>query len=592
MNNLFFLNVLDKLNEGIIILNKDLEICMWNGYLESFTGKIKEEVIGKKIYDVSPLLKNNMYIDIFKNALKNGESRFCSGVLHKAFIPSKNKDINKELRQSMQVNIIEYNKNIYILIQIMNVTSQYERVKKLKSYIKKLDYTKKELEESEKRYKILFEKVKQFAYYDSLTGLPNRKLFMETLNRTILEKNKFSVIFLDMDKFKNINDTYGHDIGDKFLIQVSKRLKNVITKDDMVARLGGDEFVILQLNIDSKLDCVKVAQKITKVLDKPINVGNITLYTSASIGVAIYPDDGQDKNILLKNADTAMYKAKELKKNKFKFFNNSMYKSISYKTKIENDIRRALKNNEFEIYYQPQIDIFTKKIVGLEALLRWNNPFLGIIFPDDFISVAEESGLIIPIGEWTIKNCCMQMKKWIDKGYFLNSVAINVSAIQLEQSNFEMIIKNALKKTGVPPYLLEIEITERKVMKRLEESISLLKRLKKMGIKIALDDFGTGCSSLSYLKKLPINTLKLDKSFMDKISKGNNEEAILDGVILLAHKMKIDVVIEGVESEEQFDIIKNKKCDKVQGYLFGKPVPAYEIEEKLSRKSIKNDNTM
>lgn len=441
--------------------------------------------------------------------------------------------------------------------------------------------------------KTIEEKNKYLAYYDSLTSLPNRILLMDKLNEAlktaIKNGEKGAVFFIDLDNFKRVNDTLGHDYGDKLLQSLAIAINNVLGPNATVYRLGGDEFSILMRDVDHKDNIIKTCKDIINICKNPFEIDGKQTFTSVSIGVSLYPDDGIDSSLLLKNADTAMYKAKDLGKNRYEFFNKNMFNEVLKKTKIEKGLRNALENNEFQLYYQPQIDCKTKKVQGMEALLRWKNNDFGFVSPADFIPVAEETSLIIPIGEWVLKTACIQGKKWLDKGYKLGVMAVNVSIVQLQHTDFLNTVKTALKESKLPPELLEIEITESVLMECVDYNIETLHNLRHLGINIALDDFGTGYSSLSYLRILPINNLKIDKSFIDSIHVNYTNRSVVYGIIELAHKMNLNIVAEGVEWQEQFDILQSMNCERVQGYFFSKPIPADNIEDLTNLMPHKNN---
>lgn len=429
------------------------------------------------------------------------------------------------------------------------------------------------------------EKINRLKYYDILTGIPNRNLFINTLENEIIKSKdkaiKHAVLFIDLDNFKEINDTLGHDYGDKLLKNVAIALKASIKEGDVVARVGGDEFFILMMNIESYSEISSLCEKLLNSLNFEISIDDKHVYTSASMGITVFPDDGEETSILLKNADTAMYSAKYNGKAKYSFFNKSMSEVVVRRVEIEKGLRRALQNNELEIYYQPQIDIINNKIKGFEALLRWTSSELGGISPAEFIPVAEQSGLIIPMGDWLIKTVYLQNNLWKSKGYLYDTIAINLSAIQLQNDKFEETLKNIIAETKINPRFVELEITESILMKDFDNSVKLLTEIRDLGINIALDDFGTGYSSLSYLKQLPINTLKIDKSFIDNIVTNERERAIVDGIIQLAQKIDLDVIAEGVETKDQIKLLQSMGCNQIQGYYFSKPLPANEIEEKF-----------
>ncbi|MBU3098033.1 MULTISPECIES: putative bifunctional diguanylate cyclase/phosphodiesterase [Clostridium] len=431
------------------------------------------------------------------------------------------------------------------------------------------------------------EEINKLKYYDILTDTPNRKLFISTLENEIIKSKgtykqiKHAILFIDLDNFKEVNDTLGHTYGDELLINVANLIKATMAEGDLVSRVGGDEFFILMKNIKDYSKISRLCIKLQSLLNCAIRIDDKHVYTSASIGIAIFPNDGYDTNVLLKNADTAMYSAKNNGKARYSFFNESMSSIIVRRAEIEKGLRNALENNEFEMYYQPQIDIINNKLKGFEALLRWNSAKLGKVSPAEFIPIAEQSGLIVSIGEWIIKMVCLQNSLWKSKGYLYDTIAINLSGIQLQNDDFEETLKHIINETKINPKFVELEITESIFMKDFERSIKLLTAIRELGITIALDDFGTGYSSLSYLKRLPINTLKIDKSFIDNIDTNEREKVIVDGIILLAQKIGLDVIAEGAETKNQIELLKGMGCNQIQGYYFSRPLSACEIEEKF-----------
>nr|WP_246578318.1 bifunctional diguanylate cyclase/phosphodiesterase [Clostridium frigoris] len=433
------------------------------------------------------------------------------------------------------------------------------------------------------------EEINKLKYYDILTDTPNRKLFISTLENEIIKHKtnykyaKHAVLFIDLDNFKEINDTLGHNYGDELLINVANLIKATMPKGALVSRVGGDEFFILMRNIKEYSEISRLCVKLQSLLNCAIKIDEKHVYTSASIGITIFPNDGYDTNILLKNADTAMYSAKNNGKARYSFFNESMSFIIVRRAEIEKGLRNALANNELEMYYQPQIDIINNKLKGFEALLRWNSAKLGKVSPAEFIPIAEQSGLIVSIGDWIIKMVCLQNSLWKSKGYLYDTIAINLSGIQLQNDDFEENLKNIISETKINPKFVELEITESIFMKDFDRSIKLLTAIRELGITIALDDFGTGYSSLSYLKRLPITTLKIDKSFIDNIDTNEREKVIVDGIILLAQKIGLDVIAEGAETKKQIELLKGMGCNQIQGYYFSKPLSANEIEEKFLR---------
>jgi diguanylate cyclase (GGDEF)-like protein len=379
-------------------------------------------------------------------------------------------------------------------------------------------------------------------------------------------------MFLDLDRFKVINDTLGHQVGDELLREVACRLSMVVRETDFVARLGGDEFVVILPGITMPADAAIVASKIIAALSTPIQVAGNDLHTSPSIGISIFPEDGPDGDTILKHADTAMYHAKSSGRNNYQFYAPEMNQAAIERMDIERKLRHALDRNELILNFQPQYGAASRQPVGVEALLRWHHPVDGVISPERFIPVAEETGLIVQIGEWVLANACRELVRWIDAGLSPIRMAVNVSARQLRRRDFCETVAGVLAETGLPPALLELEITESSVMENPEEAIEILQRIGRMGVSLAIDDFGTGYSSLAYLKLFPIDHLKIDRSFVRDIEFDLNDRAIAFGTIALAHSLGLNVIAEGVETEDQLELLRVNHCDEVQGYLFSKPL--------------------
>ena len=423
--------------------------------------------------------------------------------------------------------------------------------------------------------------IKHMAYHDQLTGIPNRYFLMEKLNDLVESSREnganFALLFLDLDRFKVVNDTFGHEIGDKLLIEIANKLKDLLGENDIISRYGGDEFTILlsHSNVQRARD---IAQSILTYLSEPFYHCHNEIFVTPSIGISIFPEHGKTFDTLVKNADLAMYFAKSLGKNNYQIFTDDLNEKSQHEIELEGHLRKALERNEFQLYYQPQMNLETNQMIGAEALIRWNHPEKGLIAPADFIPIAEETGLIIPIGEWAVRTACQQNKKWQEDGIPPITVAVNISARQFFQSDLPDVVRKVLQETALDPKYLEIEITESMTMD-VETAISTLIELKKIGVIISIDDFGTGYSSLNYLKRFPIDKLKIDQSFIRDCTNDVNDQTIIKTVILMAHLLKLQVVAEGVETKEQAAFLLQQNCVDAQGYYFSKPVPVNEFEK-------------
>ncbi len=430
------------------------------------------------------------------------------------------------------------------------------------------------------------EQLNFLAYHDSLTGLPNRLLFQDRLHQAISYADRHNqlvgLIFLDLDRFKLINDTLGHDIGDLVLQEVTERLKCCIRESDTIARLGGDEFTIILPNVRHEKNVSKVAKETLERMAKVFTLEGHELFVSASIGISIYPQDSADQETLIKNADLAMYHAKDQGRNNYQSYNDTMTKTSIHKLKLGTSLRQALKKDEFVLYYQPQIDLSTGQVMAMEVLTYWNHQD-GQIPPGDFIPLTEETSLILPISEWILEKACIQNKAWQDKGLRHVSIAINLSVIQFQQENLLEVIDTTLEKTGLDPHFLELEITESVLIQKMEKTIFLLEELKKRGVQIAINDFGMGYSSFNYLKRLPIDKLKIDRSFIEHVASDQDEAAITKAIISLGHDMNLQVVAVGLETREQMDFLSQYSCDRAQGYYFSRPLLPDQLIDILDR---------
>lgn len=540
-------------NASIIILGLNVEgaIIEFNPFAENITGYSKDEVLGEKWLDLFIPVNRRRETNEILNRILSGEI------------------INSEDQvKTKKGNILDilWNSNCF---------------KDSKGNIQGIVATGINMTER----KVMEDKLFELAYFDTLSQLPNRQMFELELEQRIInalsEENKFALLYLDLDNFKNINDTFGHSYGDKLIKEIAIALRSIIDAESSVSRLGGDEFGII---IPKGVDNIVFESKVTSLMEELnklwIIEGN-EFYITCSLGISIYPDDGVDAQTLLKNSDTAMYVSKNNSKNCYTFYSPNMQnKSEKYLT-MEKDLRSAILNNEFQLYYQPLINLKNKDVVGVEALVRWVHPVKGMIMPADFIGFAEETGLINSMGDIVITQACQQLKRWQDMGFSQIYIAVNLSAKQLRQHDLiDKIVDNA-QKADINVENLLFEITENIALYDFKQSVSILNTFKNMNVRVALDDFGTGYSSLNYLKLLPINMIKIDKSFVKDITIGQNEKHIARAIIELAHNMDVIVTAEGIETEEQYETLFNFGCDLGQGYLFSKPVPAEEVEKLL-----------
>lgn len=426
------------------------------------------------------------------------------------------------------------------------------------------------------------QKIRHLAYHDALTGLPNRTLFMDRIDQAISraqrERGKFAILYIDIDHFKVINDSMGHAAGDHLLNIVSQRLTGILRKTDTIARLGGDEFTIIIEDLEAAETVALVAKNILTTLDKPIKILEKEVHITGSIGIALYPQDGDTFGTLLKNSDTAMYKAKELGRQTFQFYEHEMSLKAMRRLDLENQIRLALKNEQFLVYYQPKVNLVTGQVQGMEALVRWQHPEKGLIAPNDFIPIAEETGLIIQIDEWVMHTACQQFKVWKAAGYSIDNLSVNISVRHFKEGGLLKHCKKVIETTGVSPEYIEIELTESALVDNNKNAKEILDEIHEMGIHIALDDFGTGYASMSYLKEFPFDTVKLDRSFVQGVPDDREDTAIVKAMIQLAQALNLNVVAEGVETELQKQFLTDHGCPYGQGFLWSKPVDAEEFE--------------
>jgi diguanylate cyclase (GGDEF)-like protein len=431
------------------------------------------------------------------------------------------------------------------------------------------------------------EQLNYLAYHDVLTTLPNRSLFKDRLAQALLvaerDRQMLAVLLLSLDQFKNISDTLGPAMADRLICDVAARLKSGTREGDTLAYWGGDEFVLLLTQVTGADDAVEIAQRVQLILEPRIDLDSHEVHLTASIGIGLSPVDGQDDESLMKNAGAALFQAKEHDGNTYRFYTADMNAKALKRLTLENKLRRAIERNEFIVYYQPKVDINTWQIVGAEALVRWKDPELGLVSPAEFIPLAEETGLIVPIGNWVSKTACAQTKQWHSEGFDCLGISVNLCARQFQEQDLVSTVIEILEQSELEPKYLELEITESSIMTNADFAVKVLTELKQMGIRVSVDDFGTGFSSLGYLKRLPIDILKIDQSFVRDVSTDPDDAALVMAIITLAHNLRLKVIAEGVETEEQLRILRLLRCDEIQGYLFSKPLPADEFRELLIR---------
>ena len=453
-----------------------------------------------------------------------------------------------------------------------------------------LEIANAQLEKSKEQAESVASRMEYHAHHDALTGLPNRILLNDRIHSELAharrQQTNTALLFLDLDRFKIINDSLGHAVGDQLLRVIARRLNNCVRDEDTVARLGGDEFMVLLPRISGSADAGRIARKIIDSLVDPISCNGHELHITTSIGISIFPYDGNDAETLIKHADISMYRAKELGRNKAVYYTAEMNAGSRKQLAMETNLRKAVERNQLRLFYQPKIDITHNAIVGFEALLRWEHPTMGYISPLDFIPVAEDSGLIVPIGEWVLNTAFRQLRSWHDAGHSGLTMAVNLSSAQLSRPGFEDVVENALEASGLMAAMTELEVTENVAMENIESAVAVLEKLKCMGVSIAMDDFGTGYSSLSYLRRLPIDSVKIDKSFVREIPDSSEDVTIAQAIIAMAQSLKLSLVVEGVENVRQLNFFRQQGVNIVQGYLFSKPVEAAEILTMLDSQTV------
>jgi diguanylate cyclase (GGDEF)-like protein/PAS domain S-box-containing protein len=535
--------MLSRTRNGIVITDEKGITTEFNDFAQQISNRSRKSVIGKKIFE------SDITGEYFKRVIEYDE-----------------KFENEELKF-----LNETGDKVVCLFDAQPI---YEDERVIGAFGQFRDITDRYLIE---------EKYNYLAYHDDLTSLPNRRYIQKEIESLIQsnkagDETKLAILFLDLDRFKVINDTFGHSNGDILLAEVTKRLKGCLGGNDQLARMGGDEFIFLLKDFENEDYVIEIAERVLEQFKYPFTVNSNDFHTTVSIGIAIYGNNDITLEEFMVYADNAMYKAKSQGKNRYVVYTSDMLHNSIEELMLETDLRKALENNEFILHYQPQVCNNLGKILGVEALIRWNHPRLGLIYPDKFIKLSEETGLITQIGEWVIQQACIQNKKWQDSGMEPIKIAVNLSTQQFFKLNLVYFVKKVLEQTGLAPEYLVLEITESMAMD-FDYSLNVLRQLKDIGICISIDDFGTGYSSLSYLKKFPIDYLKIDRSFVRDIMEDDNDVNIVKAIITLAHNLRLEVIAEGVETKGQLDFLKKHKCDKIQGYLFSKPIPAEQFEQ-------------
>ena len=484
---------------------------------------------------------------------------------------SGNQDIEFAIK-ALRVGAFDY---ITKPIDLRHVEASVERALKHSQLLKEKRLYEAQLEELNQK---LNDRVDWLAYYDTVTNLPNRALFEDRVTQAVAiakaTGQSLGVLFISLDQFKKVNDSLGHGPGDMLLREFAERLKSCINKSDTVARFGNDEFALLRTQINGTKDVIETIGSLSQVLKFSFDLPGHDLFATASVGVSLFPVDGEDCQTLLKNAGAALYKAKRSGGANYQFFTADMHDLATSRLALESNLRRAIQNGEFQLHYQPRVSVDSLAITGVEALIRWQHPQLGLVSPSEFIPLAEDTGLIVPIGEWVLREACLQGRRWHEQGFAPIQIAVNISARQFHDRDLTQTVIRIVEETGLSPRYLELELTESSIMQNEEFAARMLNRLKSMGINISIDDFGTGFSSLASLKRLPIDALKIDQSFVREATSDPDDAALVMAIVTLAHNLRLKVVAEGVETEDQLRFLQLLRCDEIQGYFFSKPLPA------------------
>ena len=521
----------------------------------------------------------------------------AAALIYTGLITATSRNMNRQIRRSIELETHNQSLVETLGTEVLQRKAIQEELEMHKLHLEhQVSLRTDELSQSNSRLKKeigirtqVEKNLKHLAHHDTLTNLPNRLLLDARLEHAIRRahrnKSELAVLFLDLDNFKHINDSMGHIAGDQLLQKVTQRLSQATREDDTIARLGGDEFVVLMEEIKDTTDIICLAQKILDRINEPFEVNNEAIFTGCSIGISLYPQDGETAATLLRNADAAMYRTKDEGRNSYNFYTQEMTASAYDRIILEGSLRRAIEQDELTIYYQPQKLLATGRIVGLEALVRWNHPEMGVLPPGRFLPVAEASGLIVQLGEWVLKNACRQMVEWKRNGLPIETMAVNLAGKQIRRNDLVEGIRRTLEETGCKPEWLELEVTEGFIMTETHDAISALGQLRAMGIQLAIDDFGTGYSSLSYLKKLPIHRLKIDRSFVQDLEGNSDDAAIVKAIVSLGNSLQLDITAEGIETPYQETFLTELGCQLGQGYLYSQPIPREQTETLIHSQS-------
>jgi diguanylate cyclase (GGDEF)-like protein/PAS domain S-box-containing protein len=575
--------LLEAAPDAMVVVNRDGEIVLLNLQAEKQFGYRRDELVGQQVTNIIP---EGFAERLITDALRSAEDALAQQIGTGIELYGQRKD-GSTFPIEIMLSPLESTEGILVTAAIRDITARKKTEPLLVQKVEELNRSNGELAESANAAQTMTQQMAHLAEHDALTGLPNRLLLNDRVGQSIKlaqrHRCRVAVLFLDLDGFKHINDSLGHVIGDKVLQSIAKRLTDCLRAPDTISRLGGDEFVVLLPEVRQPEDAATTARRLLQALAEGHSIAGHDLHVATSIGVSVYPDDGLDAETLIKNADTAMYQAKENGHHSYQFFRPAMNVRAVERQSVEEHLRRALERQELTLYYQPKINLAAAAITGAEALIRWTHPTRGSVPPVQFIPVAEDCGLILPIGAWVLREACAQAKAWMAAGLPVITMAVNVSALQFQNEDFVKDLVTILDETRLDPRYLELELTESALMKHPELTASLLSILRGIGIRVAVDDFGTGYSSLSYLRKFPLDALKIDQSFVRQITTVPAETAIVRAIINMGRSLNLRVIAEGVETQDQLDFLKIHQCEEAQGYLFSPAVLPQQFAKLLGQ---------